>query len=231
MAPINPSGAHPASRLMYGVLSDGSNAPIQLDANGLIKIAADVIVGDLINVGINDTEFDGNTGTVSAQTLRVTLATDVPLPTGTNSIGNVGVEPTNSGSAVEGWGNGAAAAKALTGSYVVSDGGAVATGGKSNWIADFNLSAVGDTPITSFEIDVQVSIDGSNYRTIQTKTIAAGTITLADGEFTKATGGVAVTGTFDFDTKGASNFRLRAKSTGGDPTNSALYIQVRGAGV
>lgn len=40
---------------------------------------------------------DGNTGTVSAKTVRTTLATDVGLPTGTNTLGQVGIVPVTSG--------------------------------------------------------------------------------------------------------------------------------------
>ena len=80
MADIQPNANQivPPPRMPKGVKPDGSLAYLQMDANGKLHVAADVIIGDFINVGINNAEFAGGAGVVSAQVQRVTLASDDP---------------------------------------------------------------------------------------------------------------------------------------------------------
>jgi len=67
--------------------TDGDYAPLMVNASGMLNINFDQI---------RDTAPDVNTGVAGAGTLRVTLATDVALPTGSNAIGklaaNTGVD-------------------------------------------------------------------------------------------------------------------------------------------
>lgn len=71
-----------------------------------------------VNLIVGNAGVTGNTGTVDAGTQRVTLATDVALPTGTNSIGqvtaNAGTNLNTSLLALESGGNLAAAAASLS---------------------------------------------------------------------------------------------------------------------
>lgn len=48
-----------------------------------------------VNIIVGQVGVQGNTGTVSANTQRVVLATDVALPTGTNTIGNINLSATS----------------------------------------------------------------------------------------------------------------------------------------
>jgi hypothetical protein len=50
-----------------------------------------------VNLIVGQAGVQGGSGTVSASTQRVTLATDVALPAGTNTLGSVGVAPLTSG--------------------------------------------------------------------------------------------------------------------------------------
>ena len=68
----------PPNRILRAVKPDGTLDFIQLDAAGRLRVAADIVVGDLVNVGINNAEFAGNAGAVNAQTQRVTLGSDDP---------------------------------------------------------------------------------------------------------------------------------------------------------
>lgn len=118
----------------------------------------------------NITELAGNaiatnTGTVSAGTQRVTLATNVALPTGTNSIGqvtaNAGTNLNTSALALESGGNLAAIAGAVA--MGGTDLNVICTGGCAGGTTDTDDGTVAGAQSTGIQIGLPYMWNGSNW--------------------------------------------------------------------
>lgn len=76
-----------------------NTSALALESGGNLATIAGVVTSNraAVNPISGQAGVQGNTGAVSATTQRVTLATDVALPAGTNTIGNVALVPATSG--------------------------------------------------------------------------------------------------------------------------------------